>query len=201
MAGTSFCCSKTAASSRGEATATGRQTFRPMRPTSPPFLPAPNTASCFAATAPFYSGAASGRLRNRRLVLPLVPRIERSIGPAAFAARAAPDGRLRPVQGARSAWRRAVRRSIVAPAASVVIVSDVRDCYPSVGERALEALGCSGALASFLRALAGAGVRGLPIADRASGTGASARTTADRRSRRVSVSWRGTARPPGDRGP
>ncbi len=99
----------------------------------------------------------------RRLVLPLVPRIERSIGPAAFAARAAPDGRLRPVQDARSAWRRAVRRSIVAPAASVVIVSDVRDCYPSIGERALEALGCSGALASFLRALAGAGVRGLPI--------------------------------------
>lgn len=99
----------------------------------------------------------------RRLVLPLVPRIERSIGPGAFAARAAPDGRLRPVTGARSAWNRAVRRSILAPAASFVIVSDVRDCYPSMGERALEAVGCSGALASFFRAVAEAGVRGLPV--------------------------------------
>jgi len=42
-------------------------------------------------------------------------------------------------------------------------MSDVRDCYPSMGERALEALGCSGALASFLRALEEAGVRGLPV--------------------------------------
>ncbi|TMK36029.1 MAG: hypothetical protein E6G58_07515 [Actinobacteria bacterium] len=99
----------------------------------------------------------------RRLVLPLVPRIERSSGPGAFAARHAPDGRLRPVRGARSAWRRAVRGSILEPTAQVVIMSDVRDCYPSMGERALEALGCSGALASFLRALEEAGVRGLPV--------------------------------------
>ena len=98
----------------------------------------------------------------RRLVLPLVPRIERSIGPGAFAARATPDGRLRPWPGARSAWQRAVRRSIEAPG-SVVIVSDVRDCYPSVGERALEAVGCCGELATFLRGLTEAGVRGLPV--------------------------------------
>ncbi|MDP9300652.1 MAG: hypothetical protein M3P43_07135 [Actinomycetota bacterium] len=99
----------------------------------------------------------------RGLVLPLVPRIERSVGPGAFAARVAPDGRLRPWSGARSAWQRAVRRSMVGPAGSIVIVSDVRDCYPSVGEPALEAVGCSGELAPFLRAMAEAGVRGLPV--------------------------------------
>ena len=38
-----------------------------------------------------------------------------------------------------------------------MIVSDVRDCYQSVGERALETVGCSGELGSFLRALAEAG--------------------------------------------
>ena len=99
----------------------------------------------------------------RRLVLPLVPRIERSIGPGSYAVRAAADGRLRPWPGARSAWRRAIRRSLVAATGSIVIVSDVRDCYPSVGERALEAIGCSRELGSFLRALADAGVRGLPV--------------------------------------
>jgi len=51
----------------------------------------------------------------------------------------------------------------VAATGSIVIVSDVRDCYPSVGERALEAIGCSRELGSFLRALADAGVRGLPV--------------------------------------
>jgi hypothetical protein len=99
----------------------------------------------------------------RQLVLPLVPRIERSVGPLAFAARATSDGRLRPWPGARSAWRRAVRRSILGASGSVVIVSDVRDCYPSVGERALEAVACSHELRSFLRAVADAGVRGIPV--------------------------------------
>jgi hypothetical protein len=99
----------------------------------------------------------------RRLVLPLVPGIERSIGPCSYAGRAADDGRLRPWRGARSAWRRAVQGSIVGPSGSVVIVSDVRDCYPSVGERALDAVGCSRELGSFLRALAEAGVHGLPV--------------------------------------
>ena len=99
----------------------------------------------------------------RRLVLPLVARIERSVGPGAFAARAAPDGRLRPWPGARSAWGRAVGRSIVEPAGTVVIVSDVRECYPSVGERALAAVGCPDDLGTFLRSLAEAGVPGLPV--------------------------------------
>ena len=99
----------------------------------------------------------------RDLVLPLVPRIERSVGPLAFAARAASDGGLRPWPGARSAWRRAVRRSIVRASGRVVIVSDVRDCYPSVGERALEAVACSDQLRTFLRGVADAGVRGIPV--------------------------------------
>jgi len=98
-----------------------------------------------------------------RLLLPLVPRIERSIGPTSYAVRAAADGGVRPWPAARSAWRRAVRRSIVQPPSSIVIVSDVRDCYPSVGERALETVGCWGELGSFLQALADAGVRGLPV--------------------------------------
>jgi hypothetical protein len=99
----------------------------------------------------------------RDLVLPLVPRIERSVGPLAFAARATSDGRLRPRPGARSAWRRAVRRSVARASDRVVIVSDVRDCYPSVGERALEAVACSDQLRTFLRGMADAGVRGIPV--------------------------------------
>jgi len=99
----------------------------------------------------------------RRLILPLLPRIEGSVGPGVFAPRAAPDGRLRSWPGARSAWRRTIRESMARRADSVAIVSDVRDCYASVGERALEAVGCSEAVASFLRALAQAGVRGLPV--------------------------------------
>ena len=99
----------------------------------------------------------------RDLVLPLVPRIERSVGPLAFAARATSDGRLRPWPGARSAWRRAVDRSIVRASDWVMIVSDVRDCYPSVGERALEAVACSDQLRTFLRGMADAGVRGIPV--------------------------------------
>jgi hypothetical protein len=99
----------------------------------------------------------------RELVLPLVPRIERSVGPLAFAARPSSDGGLRPWPGARSAWRRAVRRSIMRASGSVVIVSDVRDCYPSMGERALEAVACSDQLRTFLRGVADAGVRGIPV--------------------------------------
>jgi hypothetical protein len=99
----------------------------------------------------------------RHLILPLVPRIERSVGPLAFAARATSDGRLRPWPDARSAWRRAVHRSIVRASGSVVIVSDVRECYPSVGERALEAVACSDQLTAFLQGMADAGVRGIPV--------------------------------------
>jgi len=99
----------------------------------------------------------------RDLVLPLVPRIERSVGPLAFAARTTSDGRIRPWPGARSAWRRAVLRSIARAPGLVVIVSDVRDCYPSVGERALEAVACSDELRTFLRGMADAGVRGIPV--------------------------------------
>ena len=98
----------------------------------------------------------------RDLVLPLVPRIERSVGPLAFAARATSGGGLRPWPAARAAWRRAIRRSMGA-SGRVVIVSDVRDCYPSVGERALEAVACSDQLRTFLRGVADAGVRGIPV--------------------------------------
>jgi hypothetical protein len=44
-----------------------------------------------------------------------------------------------------------------------VIVSDVRDCYPSVRERALEAVACSDQLRAFLRGMVDAGVHGIPV--------------------------------------
>jgi hypothetical protein len=44
-----------------------------------------------------------------------------------------------------------------------VIVSDVRDCYGSMGERALAPLNPDGELVAFLRTLTEAGVRGLPV--------------------------------------
>jgi hypothetical protein len=45
----------------------------------------------------------------------------------------------------------------------VVVVSDVRDCYGSIGERGLAALGLDREFHRFLRGLADAGVRGLPV--------------------------------------
>jgi hypothetical protein len=99
----------------------------------------------------------------RRLIDPLVPSIERSLGPRVFANRAARDGRLLPWPRARSAWRRAMRSAVMDVRDATVVVSDVRDCYGSMGERALAALGVEHAPAAFLRSLTDEGVRGLPI--------------------------------------
>jgi hypothetical protein len=98
----------------------------------------------------------------RRLVAPLVPAIERTLGPRAFANRADASGVLRPWRPAWRAWRRAAR-SAAADGVTVVVVSDVRDCYGSIGERALRSLGPGDEVDRFLGGLADAGVRGLPI--------------------------------------
>src|SRR5262245_23983047 len=67
----------------------------------------------------------------RRLVAPLAPSIERSLGPIAFANRTRAEGRLEPWRPARRAWRRAVSSTVRNH--EVVVVSDVRDCYGSIG--------------------------------------------------------------------
>jgi hypothetical protein len=97
----------------------------------------------------------------RRLVAPLAPSIGRSLGPMAFANRARADARLDPWWPARRAWRRAVFSALRDPV--VVVVSDVRDCYASIGEQALGALAIDPELDRFLRGLHSAGVRGLPV--------------------------------------
>jgi hypothetical protein len=100
----------------------------------------------------------------RRLVAPLVPAIERSLGPDAFANRALAGARLRPWAPARHVWRRIVRTATTDRTEGIVIVrSDVRDCYGSMGERALHAIRIGPELDGFLRALADAGVRGVPV--------------------------------------
>src|SRR5262249_9619511 len=77
----------------------------------------------------------------RRLVAPLVPAIERSLGPDACANRALAGARLRPWAPARVAWRSVVRSTATdRTEGSVIVRSDVRDCYGSMGERALRAL-------------------------------------------------------------
>jgi hypothetical protein len=100
----------------------------------------------------------------RRLVAPLVPAIERSLGPDAFANRAIAGARLRPWAPARDAWWRVARTAATDRAEGIVIVrSDVRDCYGSMGERALRAIRIGPELDGFLRALGDTGVRGLPV--------------------------------------
>ncbi len=98
----------------------------------------------------------------RRLVAPLVPAIERSLGPGVFGNRTV-DGRTAPWPQQRRAWRRATRSAIARVEDVTVIVSDVRDCYGSMGEPALAPLALDGELTAFLRSLTEAGVRGLPV--------------------------------------
>ncbi len=113
----------------------------------------------------------------RATVARLAPRIEARLGPAVIA------NRVRPVAGRASGdalrlepWRSARRRLVReargrASAHGVLLVADVRDCYPSiggpvVGERLLQ-LGCHpteiGALVRLLEEFRERGFRGLPV--------------------------------------
>ena len=100
--------------------------------------------------------------RYRRLVAPLVPTIEASLGSRAFANRVV-DGRIGPWARDRRAWRREARCAIAGCDDVVVVVSDVRDCYGAMGERAIGVLPMGTELDVFLHALADTGVRGLPV--------------------------------------
>src|SRR5262245_18775047 len=99
----------------------------------------------------------------RRLVAPLVPRLERSLGPGAIANRATTDAHLRAWGGARRVWRRALRAALAGERHVVIVAADVRECYASIRDPALAAVGVDGELWSFLRALRDRGVEGLPI--------------------------------------
>jgi hypothetical protein len=82
----------------------------------------------------------------------------------AFANRARADARLDPWWPARRAWRRAVSSALRDP--GVVVVSDVRDCYGSIGSVAVRAglaragSSCPDELETFLRTLP---APGLPV--------------------------------------
>ena len=99
----------------------------------------------------------------RRLVAPLVPRLERLLGPSAVANRATTDAHLRPWTGARRVWRRALRAALAGERHVVVVAADVRECYASIREPGLAAAGVSDELTAFLRGLRERGVKGLPI--------------------------------------
>jgi hypothetical protein len=101
----------------------------------------------------------------RHLVAPLVPRIERSLGPGVMANRARDVASwLVSPRIARRRWRAAVAAAL-APGA-FAILSDVRDCYGSIGLPAVRAglaragSACPEDLEAFLRAAA---LRGLPV--------------------------------------
>lgn len=111
----------------------------------------------------------------RTTVARLAPRIEARLGPAVIANRVrsvgGPGDALR-LEPWRSARRRLVREAGErASAHGVLLVTDVRDCYPSiggpvVGERLLQ-LGCHpaeiGALVRLLEEFRERGFRGLPV--------------------------------------
>src|SRR5438093_12217386 len=86
----------------------------------------------------------------RRLLRPSVPAIERSLGPRVFANRAVRGARVGPWAPSRRAWRIAALSATV-DADAIVVMSDVRDCYGSRGERALRALTVPDELRWFLR--------------------------------------------------
>lgn len=93
-----------------------------------------------------------------RVAIPGLP-----TGPRSYAGASRPG---RPWQQARLAWRRAVAAEM--STASLVIVSDVAACYPSIGEGAIRMVarhagGAPEPLLSQLARLGQIGVRGLPV--------------------------------------
>lgn len=85
------------------------------------------------------------------------------IGPRSFAA---PGGPGRPWRAARLAWRRAVTGDLAT--AGFVIVSDVADCYATIGEPAIRMAvrrvgGVPEPLLAQLAHLGASGVRGVPV--------------------------------------
>ena len=111
----------------------------------------------------------AGEAEYRQAVRPLGGRIERALGPEAFAIRIRPaaDGPiLAPWAPARAAWRKTLRGVLrTAPPGTAFAVADIRDCYGSISPDTIASLlGPEAAHAvAFLRRLQERGVRGLPI--------------------------------------
>jgi hypothetical protein len=111
----------------------------------------------------------AGEAEYRQAVRPLGGRIERALGPEAFAIRTRPaaDGPiLAPWAPARAAWRKTLRGVLrAAPPGTAFAVADIRDCYGSISPDTIASLlGPEAAHAvAFLRRLQERGVRGLPI--------------------------------------
>ena len=105
----------------------------------------------------------------RLVVRPLAGRIERALGPEAFAIRTRPASvgpTLAPWAPARAAWRRTLRGVLRGAAPGTAFaVADVRDCYGSISAETIASLlGPEAAHAvAFLRRLQEHGARGLPI--------------------------------------
>lgn len=135
--------------------------------------------------------------RYRSLSRPAAVRIEVTLSPGVMANRSGPRLGLRPLRQARRDWQARVARSVLGRERAVVVTSDVKDFYPSIGERTLsnvlrtcdvpeaEAL----ALMAFLRGLWDEGVEGLPIGPEPSGILANGvLAAADRAARATGVS-------------
>ncbi|HET9671427.1 MAG TPA: RNA-directed DNA polymerase [Actinomycetota bacterium] len=113
-------------------------------------------------------------LAYRRAVAPLVPRIERALGPEVLANRALLDRagwHLAPWRAARAVWESSVARGArQLGAGDAIVVADVRDCYGSIAAGVVSRLlgpAADGAVA-LLRRFADDGPDGLPVGPDAS---------------------------------
>ena len=123
---------------------------------------------------------AEDELRYGCAVAPVVPVVERALGPEAVASRVnRPDpplgnGSLEPLPRARRRWERELRR--IERTARFFAVTDVRECYASIGPKVVQdrlaSLGAASDIArevgSWLRVFGDAGVVGLPVGPAAS---------------------------------
>ena len=109
--------------------------------------------------------------RMQRILARLGPRLEASLGPEVRANRLAAGGRtLQPWGRARASWRAEVALKLRYGYRSI-LVTDVRDCYASIGDPALagaiHGLGSpddlAGELMNLLALLRDEGLRGLPV--------------------------------------
>jgi hypothetical protein len=101
----------------------------------------------------------------------IAPCIEGVLGPEVLANRVGALGRLEPWRHARARWRSEVDRRLGAGRPPSVLVADVRECYASIGDRAVAAsLRAAGVPASDIEAILSLiarfhdeGVHGLPV--------------------------------------
>jgi len=105
------------------------------------------------------------------------PDADLTLSALVFAGRSRPGGVRHPWPQEREAWRRAVRQ--VSRRAPLMAAADVRDCYPSIRERAVVAAsrrvgGNPDLLLAHLRRYRDLGIDGLPVGPLASAVAANA---------------------------